>query len=206
MNQPIHVQKKCLLEAIALRMFVLMMACLLVTTMRAQTDSLKIGVQNDVAKTSQPKKELLIRNPKKAAIMSACLPGLGQAYNKKYWKMPIIYAGFAGLGYGFYFNNKFYKKYRNGLRFRYDNDSTTLDPYPNFSDDNLVTLKNYYQRYRDLCVIGAAALYTLNIIDAVVDAHLSSFDVSDDLTIQLRPGLFITQRTASPTLGIGFRF
>ena len=128
--------------------------------------------------------------PKQIAIMSACLPGLGQIYNHKWWKTPIIYAGFAGLVYGFSFNHKIYNEYRNALHYRYDDDPTTNDNFQNYSDDNLVTLKNYYQRYRDLTIIGMAALYTLQIVDATVDAHLKTFDVSDKLSLQVKPMLY----------------
>ncbi|MGL4599319.1 MAG: DUF5683 domain-containing protein [Bacteroidia bacterium] len=171
----------------------------------AQQDSTKQIVLLDSANKVKATKPAA-RDPKKAAIMSACLPGLGQAYNKKYWKIPIIYAGLGGLGYGIYFNHTYYKKYSTALRFRYDDDATTIDPYTSFSDDNLVTLKRTYQRWRDLCIIGSAALYTLNVIDAVVDAHLSSFDVSDDLSIHVRPGMNYSFNSMQPTIGIGLQF
>jgi hypothetical protein len=140
--------------------------------------------------------------PKKAAIMSACLPGLGQIYNHKWWKVPIIYAGFGGLTYGFIWNQGYVADYRNALRLRYDDDSTTIDQFPRYSDNDLVTLKNYYQRYRDLCVIGAAALYTLQIIDAAVDAHLATFDVSDDLSMNISPGMIYAGGARAPGIGI----
>lgn len=146
------------------------------------------------------------RNPKTAAILSACIPGGGQFYNRKYWKIPVIYAGFGGLGIGFSFNQKLYAQYRNALRLRYDDDPSTVDDYPEYSDDDLVTLKNYYQRYRDLCVIGAAALYTLQVLDAAVDAHLSSFDMGDDLSMQVQPSLYPTQYGMTGMIGLRFQF
>jgi hypothetical protein len=152
--------------------------------------------------------------PKKAAILSACLPGLGQAYNrtlirpdssrvKSLWKIPVIYAGFAGLTYGFVWNNGLVMEYRDALRLRYDDDPTTIDALPRYSDNDLVTLKNYYQRYRDLCVIGAAALYTLQILDAAVDAHLSTFDVSKNLSLNIRPAFYPS--ATGMVSGVGFR-
>lgn len=148
-----------------------------------------------------------IHSPKRAAIYSAVLPGLGQVYNRKWWKVPIVYAGFGGLGYGFFWNQGYYKDYRNALRIRYDNNAATIDDFPQFSDDDLTTLKNYYQRYRDLCVIGMAALYTLQILDATVDAHLFYFDVSDNLSMQIHPSLFQSPKGMSGGIGIqiGFR-
>ena len=145
-------------------------------------------------KDTVPKDTIIIdkskeKSPKKAAIMSACLPGLGQVYNHKYWKVPVIYAGFGGLIYGFTWNQSLFKTYRDALRIRYDGNASTIDDFPAYSDDDLVTLKNYYQRYRDLCVIGMAALYTLQVLDAVVDAHLSSFNVSDDTSLNISPAV-----------------
>jgi len=127
-------------------------------------------------------------SPRKATIMSALLPGLGQSYNKKYWKIPIIYAGFAGLGYLVKTNNDDYKIYKDAYKFRLDGDESTVDSYVGiYSDNDLVTLKNFYRRNRDLSLIGMSVLYVLNIIDASVDAHLFYFNVSDDLTINVQP-------------------
>ncbi|MDQ3047031.1 MAG: DUF5683 domain-containing protein, partial [Bacteroidota bacterium] len=114
-------------------------------------------------------KKTVYHSPKKAALMSAVLPGLGQAYNKKYWKIPVIYAGFAGLGYAINFNQVKYVRYRNALRTRLDSDPATVDNYVGqYSDDQLNTLQQYYHRYRDLSVIGAVLIYVLNIVDASV--------------------------------------
>ena len=127
-------------------------------------------------------------SPKKAAIFSTVLPGLGQAYNKKYWKVPVIYGGFAALGYFINSNQTKYVKYRDAYKYRIDNDPLTIDNYVGkYSDENLNTLQSYYHRYRDLSVIGASLLYILNIVDASVDAHLFSFDVDDNLSFNIRP-------------------
>lgn len=138
-------------------------------------------------------KNSIARSPKKAAIYSAIVPGLGQAYNKKYWKIPIIYAGIGALAYSFNANNKKYVTYRNAYRDRVDNDPNTNDPYINqYSNDQLITLYKFYNRYRDLSAIGIGVIYALNIVDATVDAHLSTFNVSDDLTLNIRPSLMNT--------------
>ena len=143
-------------------------------------------------------------SPRKAAIMSAILPGAGQVYNKKYWKLPIIYAGAAGLVYSFQFNQSHYLKYRNAYKYRIDGDASTIDNYVGiYSDDNLNTLQKYYHRYRDLTVIGFAALYALNVIDASVDAHLFTFDVSDDLSLNVQPTLINIAGSNRYTTGFG---
>jgi hypothetical protein len=132
-------------------------------------------------------------SPKKAASFSAMLPGLGQAYNKKYWKIPVIYVGFGALAYSINFNQQRFVKYRNAYVSRIDDDPTTVDDFVNiYSDENLNTLQRYYHRYRDLSVIGVAAVYLLNIIDASVDAHFFTFNISDDLSMQIRPSYINT--------------
>lgn len=145
-------------------------------------------------------------SPKKAALLSTILPGAGQVYNEKYWKLPIIYAGAAGLAYSFQFNQSRYVKYRDAYKYRIDNDATTTDNYIGiYTDDNLNTLQQYYHRYRDLTVIGFAALYALNIIDASVDAHLFTFDVSDDLSMQVEPTLINTVGMNNYTTGLSLK-
>jgi hypothetical protein len=123
---------------------------------------------------------------RKAAVMSAILPGLGQGYNRKYWKIPIIYGALGGLGYIFIQNNEQYQYYRTNLRAAADLDSSTVNN-SGYDITQLKDQKAYYKRFRDLSIIGLAAVYFLNIIDANVDAHLKTFDVSDDLGLMVRP-------------------
>ena len=162
-------------------------------------------VANDSSKTTVTIKKGVHHSPKKAALLSAILPGAGQVYNKKYWKVPIIYAGAAGLAYSFQFNQSRYIKYRDAYKYRIDSDASTVDNYVGiYSDDNLNTLQKYYHRYRDLTVIGFVALYALNIIDASVDAHLFTFDVSDNLTMKVEPTLINTVGMNNYSGGINF--
>jgi hypothetical protein len=148
----------------------------------------------------------LLHSPRKASIYSAILPGAGQAYNKKYWKIPVIYAGFGVLGYFVKTNNDEYKIYKEAYKFRLDGDETTTDQFVGiYADQDLVTLKNFYRRNRDLSIIGMSVLYILNIIDASVDAHLFHFNVSDDLSLQLEPSLQQGLNT-TPSLALRMRF
>lgn len=134
---------------------------------------------------SKAANQKIYSGPRKATIMSAVLPGLGQVYNKKYWKVPIVYAGLGGFIYMFQVNNNQYNYYRNGL-LKIVKD-TTLVAVNGLTQDQLQTQKLYYKKYRDFSIIGIAAVYLLNIIDANVDAHLKTFDVSDDLSLQIKP-------------------
>lgn len=129
-------------------------------------------------------------DPRKASMYSAVFPGLGQIYNRKYWKVPIVYAGFAGLGWYINFSNDQFVRYRNALNFRTDGNPDTIDEFADdarYNQDVLVRFKDYYRRQRDLTVILTTVFYALNIIDATVDAHLFQFDVSEDLGMKLSP-------------------
>lgn len=132
----------------------------------------------------------VLHSPKKAAIMSACLPGLGQVYNRKYWKVPVLYAGLGGVGYSIYFNNKYYQSFRKAYIARTDNLLETTDEYPRYSATNLLDLRNYYRHNLELSVIILSAVYILNIVDASVDAHLYDFDISDDLSLRVQPSVW----------------
>jgi hypothetical protein len=138
----------------------------------------------------------------RAAIFSAIIPGAGQVYNKKYWKVPILYGGMAALGLGIEYNNRYYKIFREAYLFRVDGDSTTIDRFDEANPDAevvypeadaLLLRKDYYRRTRDLMWVIGGVVYVLNIIDAYVDAHLSNFDISDDLSLKAEPALQFDQ-------------
>lgn len=117
-------------------------------------------------------------------IFSALVPGLGQAYNKKYWKIPIVYASMGTTFYFFDYNHKLYKNYKQAYVNKTDSDNTTIDAYPHYTPADLKELSSYYRRYRDLNIILTGLFYTLNVLDAYVDAQLVTFDVSDNLSFQ----------------------
>lgn len=149
-----------------------------------------LSAQNDSANVPKKtaNKKAIYGNARKATIMSAVVPGLGQIYNRKYWKAPIIYAGLGAFGYLYVKNQKEYAYYRDNLRNESDDDTTTINTTnPKLSSDDLLSEKNRYRKYRDLGIIGCTIVYVLNIIDANVDAHLKTFDVSDDLSMKITP-------------------
>jgi len=124
-------------------------------------------------------------SPKKAFLYSLVCPGLGQAYNHKYWKIPIIYAGLGTFAYFIVFNQQQYNIYQGALKIR---DNGGMDQFYNiYTPDDLVSARDYYHHNRDLSVIGAAVFYTLNVVDAVVDAHLFSFNVDNDISVHFAP-------------------
>jgi hypothetical protein len=142
--------------------------------------------------TTQQQKSIIeepifIPSPARAAMLSATLPGLGQVYNRKYWKLPIIYAGFGTLAYFVDFNNSNYSKWRSAWLARVDGNPNTIDDFPLHSTHVLERAMNYYRRNLEITYILAAALYLLNILDASVDAHLMDFDVGERLSFGVQP-------------------
>lgn len=140
----------------------------------------------DSLKAKKAVNKAIYSNARKATIMSAVLPGLGQIYNKKYWKTPIIYAALGGIAYWGINNHNQYKYYSKNLSALYDNDANTLNETP-YTSDQLITQKRYYKKFRDMAIMVGGLVYLVNIIDANVDAHLKTFDVSDDLSLQIKP-------------------
>jgi hypothetical protein len=127
-------------------------------------------------------------SPLKAALFSAVLPGLGQGYNKRYWKIPIVYAGLGGLGYALYYTAVNFRDSRQAYRLQVDYDSLTVGSYNGTSRvDELKYYRDYYKRFLDISILCTSIWYALNIIDAAVDAHLFYWNVNDDLTINWEP-------------------
>jgi hypothetical protein len=149
----------------------------------------KISAQDtdrDTSRLSKEQRKKLYSAPRKASVMSAILPGLGQVYNKKYWKVPVIYVGLGGFAYLFAVNNEQYWYYKRNLIAENDHDPSTIND-SGYTSDQLLSQKQYYQRIRDFGIIGMGVVYLLKIIDANVDAHLKTFDVSDDLGMHVSP-------------------
>ncbi len=154
------------------------------------TSSSRAADQRIVAPRDSLKKAIN-RDANRASLMSAILPGAGQVYNRKYWKVPVIYAALGGIGYFAMGFNSEYQNYHNELIFRYDHAATgQINSFPEYTTANLITLKNQSKKYRDMCFIGMGIFYVLNVIDANVDAHLKKFDVSDNLSLSVVPRAF----------------
>ena len=139
-------------------------------------------------------------DPKLAGALSAVIPGLGQAYNKKYWKVPLIYAGAGALLYAINYNAAQYDTYKDAYSLRIDGDTSTVDQFdiqvandePKYTEESLLNLKDYYRRNRDISYIFIGVLYMLNIVDAAVDAHFYSYEISDDLSLKVRPAIMMS--------------
>jgi len=152
---------------------------------------------------------LRFHSPKKAALFSAIVPGLGQAYNKKYWKIALIYVAAGALTYYAIDNNKEYQKFRTAYNLRTDNDSTTIDQFAKiYPDYVLLDEVDRWRRYRDLNIVGLVLVYVLNIVDANVDAHLFDFNINNDLSLRVEPyyrkQIFSTNNTIGFSCSLNF--
>ncbi len=144
-----------------------------------------------------------IHSPHKATMYSALVPGLGQIYNEKYWKLPVIYGATGILIYAFNFNNDQYNKYKNAYA---DMDAGKITEFEGITEKTtLIRAKDGYKRDRNLNVILLGAVYLLNVVDATVDAHLFNYEMTDDLSLNVQPTI---KKTADyqNTYGLSLQF
>lgn len=149
---------------------------------------------------TEPAPDTMSKNPKRAALYSAVLPGLGQIYNEKYWKLPIVYVGFGTFIYFIDRNTRYYKD----LKRKLINPDYELKYFEgDFSEDQLTRGKDLYKRWRDLSIIGTGAFYILQIIDATVDAYLFDWDVGEDISLHLEPSTQPIPNPVAPAHSFG---
>ncbi|WP_051113262.1 DUF5683 domain-containing protein [Lunatimonas lonarensis] len=144
------------------------------------------------------------KDPKKAMFYALLFPGGGQIYNEKVWKVPLIYGGVLTSIYFFEFNNRRYKNFVRALEIVRDPTSPEQNPFPNLNQDGIIRNVNYWRRNRDSMYLVFLGIYALGFVDAFVDAHLSGFDISDDLTFKIEPSvepLFANQTS----IGVSFK-
>lgn len=184
---------------------------LLAVPLWAQTDTLTVEkeevpvVIRDTVSFKEPIDPLA---PSRAAFYSAVVPGLGQAYNKKYWKIPIIYAGMATGIYFYIQNDNDYDRFRDAYKRRLagftDDEFFGPGPNPIISTDRLIDAQRTARRNKDVSIVVALAFYLVNIIDANVDAHLKQYNVSEDLSLQ--PNFEINPVNAEANYGLQLTF
>lgn len=176
--------------------------------LRHLTDSL---LAKPIAKAQQQVAKVFVPKPTKALWLSLVLPGAGQIYNRKYWKLPIIYGGFLGCAYALTWNQMMYRDYSQAYLDIMDDDPNTksyLDMLPPRYDitgreDQFKTIfkrkKDFYRRYRDLSAFCFIGVYLLSVVDAYVDAQLSEFDISPDLSMKVEPAVIGTPKLMGGT-------
>ncbi len=143
-------------------------------------------------------------NPRMAAVLSMAIPGAGQAYNKKWWKVPIVWGALAGVGYGTFDTQKTYHKLRDNYKLLVDGDlntNPTESPYNTFDATTLKSYRDTFRGYTEKWYLALGVTYLLVVTDAYVDAHLSRFDVSDDLSFRLKPSF--ESAAGLPAFGLG---
>lgn len=164
--------------------------------------------------------KIWVPNPTKATWLALVIPGGGQIYNRKYWKLPIFYGGFAGCAYALTWNSKMYKDYstayKDAMNGNMQSSSITdlLPPGYKISETQLKELlrkrKDTYRRYRDLSIFAFIGVYLLSVIDAYVDAELSNFDITPDLSMKVKPAVIDNRINNSSNRSVGlqcsFRF
>lgn len=170
-------------------------------SLRLDTNPVTPLMLEDSLKSVGAAPKLWVPNPTKATWMALVIPGGGQIYNRKYWKLPIFYGGFVGCTYALTWNNRMYKDYANAYKDAVNNNwsassITELLPasYIRRTSKTQVTetlrkRKDMYRRYRDLSIFAFIGVYALSVVDAYVDAELSNFDISPDLSMRVEPTL-----------------
>lgn len=171
----------------------LLLILMVVATIKAQDT---VTVVREDSLIIQSKDTVLLKtysaryDPRKALLYAAIVPGLGQIYNKKYWKLPLVYGGFIGIGYGINFYQQGYIKYKKELFYNIDNGyakDTDIRPGDVYSTSNYRRIVDQYKRERDFMIILMGGMYLLQIVDAHVDAHLKEFDLNPKLQVSIEP-------------------
>ena len=161
-----------------------------------------LGQQQDLSNSI--KKEIDPLRPAKAAFYSAVLPGFGQVYNKRYWKLPLIYGGIGASIYFYDANNKNFKRYRNAYKRRLA--GFTDDEFQGviFDNDRLIDGMNFYKQFRDQSMLFIIGTYFLNILDANIDAHLKQYNINQNLS--LKPYIDQNPIVADHHFGVSINF
>lgn len=186
-------------------------------------ESIRLSVAEDSAMTAAgdsipdefEQRKNFVPDPTRAVWLSALCPGLGQIYNRRYWKLPIVIGGYVGLAYATSWNSRMLNDYTQAYRDIMDSDPNThsyMDFYPSTvtEDDldmewlqrSLQSRRNFYRRNRDLCIICMVGLYLLCMVDAYVDASLSQFNISPDLSMQVAPAVIESRERSTRAVGV----
>jgi len=187
------------------------------SVMKVAVDSLTLLTAKDSLAVEQFQKPLWVPNSTRSVWLALMIPGGGQIYNRKYWKLPIFYGGFAACTYALVWNNRMYHDYQNAyMDLMDDNENTNsyLDLLPaNYSYDEsqletiLKNRKDKFRRWRDMSIFAYIGVYFLSVVDAYVDAELSDFDITPDLSMHIEPAVLNSSYSSdSRTVGVSCRF
>ena len=211
-SSPVLVSDSLIVDGDSVAVIPVDTVALSVPTVRAANDSIRPSGWNEEQSFT------FVPDPTKAVWMSALFPGLGQLYNRRYWKLPIVIGAYMGLGYATNWNNTMLRDYTRAYSDIMDSDPNTksyMDFFaPTVKEEDLDkawltnllrTRKNMYRRNRDLCIICMVGVYAIAMIDAYVDAQLAHFDISPDLSVDIAPTLLPAETSGRfPLPGVGF--
>lgn len=188
--------------------FLIVILCFLGYTAISQTDSTSLLIKSDSDVDTNISTKFIEHSPKKALLLSAVLPGAGQVYNKQVWKVPIIYAATGIVTYFAITNGKNKEKFKDEYYNRINgNTDNLLSDYASYTDNGIYNLYNAYKSNFQLSIIVGVALYAVNLLDAYVYGHLFSFDMSDDLSLNIAPYYQPAYNNiASSSFGLSFKF
>ncbi len=188
--------------------------------LQAPADTLKLMAKSDSIQQAENASQLpmvkkrWVPDPKKATWLALIIPGGGQIYNRKYWKLPIVYGGFVGCAYALAWNSQMYSDYSQAYLDIMDDDPNTdsfkdfLPPRYNIQGNEsrfqeiFRKKKDFYRRYRDLSIFCFIGVYALSVIDAYVDAELSNFDISKDLGLRVEPTVIENRHNRKSSVGV----
>lgn len=174
-------------------------------SLRSELDSDTVFLKSDTATLTSYASRY---DPRKAILFAAILPGLGQIYNKKYWKLPLVYGGLIGFGYGVRFYQRGYTELKSGLFELLETGAPTVSVLGyDLTEDQLRRFTDKYRRERDFFIILSAGMYLLQMVDAHVDAHLKEFDLNPNLQVKIQPTInndMLTGRTTGISLILKF--
>lgn len=174
-------------------------------SLRVEPDPDAVSLKSDTISLTSYAAE---HDPRKAILFAAVLPGLGQVYNKKYWKIPLVYGGLIGFGYGVNFYQKGYKEFKGGLFDLLESNASQIEIRGyTLTESRLRSIVDQYRRERDFFIILTAGMYLLQMVDAHVDAHLREFDLNPNLQVSIQPTMnndMMTGRTAGFSLIVKF--
>ena len=163
------------------------------------------GVETEKIGLWKKFKDKTYPNPIRAAGFSLILPGSGQVYNKKIWKVPIVYGGLGTMGFLIVDNTKNYKQFSEAYLAKVDDDPNTIDEFPLASENTLLSIRNRFDKRRQQSYVFFSAIWILNAVDAFVDAHLFDFDVNEDISLSIRPNLVRHPKGKDAVLSLSFQ-
>ena len=181
---------------------IFLICCLCNAGRTQEADTLAAGAVDSLAK--EPEAQGFFKknypDPMKAGLMSLVIPGAGQAYNKRWWKVPLVYGALGGMIYAISWNTQQYNRFQTAYQASLKGED---NEFPGATPATLRAVRDGYDKNRQLSYVGFTFVYLLNGIEAFVDAHLQNFDISEDLSLKVRPEVGIDAFTLQPVAGIG---